>query len=121
MVQDKSKRHRAPCRAPSEPCLGDTGGVPRDASHRAAVLTLLLWITAVGSLLFTVWNLFHQHIALAAVEFVLAGYALILLWATRGRPDPGYYALGFVVPLGPGPVAVSCESATNAVVRQDEA
>lgn len=98
-MQDKFKRGHVAPHAPGERCLGDTCRVPRNASHRAAVLVLLLWITAVGSLLFTVWNLFHQHFALALTELVLAGYALTLLWAIRGRTDPGHYALAFVVPL----------------------
>ncbi|AWN16822.1 Diguanylate cyclase (GGDEF domain) with PAS/PAC sensor [Salinisphaera sp. LB1] len=85
--------------APIGRSLDETIDVPGQSAHRATVLCVLLWITTAGSLLFTALNLAHHHWALAVIEVGLAVYALALLKATRGRSDPGRYALAYVIPL----------------------
>ncbi|MGB7755032.1 MAG: GGDEF domain-containing protein [Salinisphaera sp.] len=98
-MRNISKQNHAVSPVPIGRSLDETIGVPGHSAHRAAVLCLLLWITIVGSLFFTALNLAHQHWALAVIELGLAVYASALLKATRGRDDPGRYALAYVLPL----------------------
>lgn len=73
--------------------------VPGTASHRPVVLRALLWITVFGAAFFACRNGWHGLYPIALVEALFGVYALLLLWLTDIRHDPGRWALGYVIPL----------------------